>query len=414
MSAAQPYVLEEIGIPEDEQGSATGDITFYSELLIIALVAPWGVVSDKIGRRFVYFVGLFLMAVAFIIYPFAPNFGALVGFRLIYAVGAAACAAMLTAVLSDVIGERDRGRASGIMGVSSGLGAVFAATCLLQIPSWSENLGTTSAFKVMYGATAGIVIVGAIIVTILMHSRSSIKVDNEGTNPLTLLKQGFTAAYHDPRLALGYCAGFVARGDAVVLTTFLSLWIQDWETSNGETPEDAASSAGVITGVAQTFAVIFALVAGYISTKYDNVRALCAMSVLALIGYGGMSFMTDPTSMPAIVLACVVGVGEIGVIVSSQALVSRRSPKDIRGSIGGAFGLCGSVGILVCSKLGGALYDSWNPAAPFVIFACFNGVLLIGCFIVIILEHKRGGPPAPLADEMTYDKITDNGDGDDQ
>jgi len=51
---------------------------------------------------------------------------------------------------------------------------------------------------------------------------------NHSTPYHRLLIEGIKAGWYDPRLSLAYCSGFVARGDALVLTTFLSLWIQDY------------------------------------------------------------------------------------------------------------------------------------------------------------------------------------------
>ena len=59
-----------------------------------------------------------------------------------------------------------------------------------------------------------------------LQGRTSIQQNNRSVVPLRLWADGFTAAWKDPRLALGYLGGFVARGDSVVLTTFLALWVQ--------------------------------------------------------------------------------------------------------------------------------------------------------------------------------------------
>ena len=35
-------------------------------------------------------------------------------------------------------------------------------------------------------------------------------------------------------------------------------------------------------------------------------------------------------------------------------------------------GLCGTIGIIVASKVGGIVYDAWRPSAPFFIFGVLN------------------------------------------
>jgi hypothetical protein len=46
-SAARLVLSDIVGVPEDELGTAAGDLGFYSEILIIVAVTPWGVLSDK-------------------------------------------------------------------------------------------------------------------------------------------------------------------------------------------------------------------------------------------------------------------------------------------------------------------------------------------------------------------------------
>lgn len=63
------------------------------------------------------------------------------------------------------------------------------------------------------------------------------------------------AAKH-PRIALSYVASFASRGDATVITTFLSLWVQTYELAHGKSQPAALARAGVVSGIAQTFAII--------------------------------------------------------------------------------------------------------------------------------------------------------------
>jgi len=81
--------------------------------MIILMVPLWGVASDKVGRKPVYVAGLVVIALAFILMSYATSFGLLVLFRLVYAVGAAATAAMMGSVLADYVTYQHKGRASG-------------------------------------------------------------------------------------------------------------------------------------------------------------------------------------------------------------------------------------------------------------------------------------------------------------
>jgi hypothetical protein len=47
-----------------------------------------------------------------------------------------------------------------------------------------------------------------------------------------IIKEGFLAA-RDPRICLSYFASFAARGDAIIITSILSLWISTYEKDHG-------------------------------------------------------------------------------------------------------------------------------------------------------------------------------------
>jgi MFS family permease len=58
-------------------------------------------------------------------------------------------------------------------------------------------------------------------------------------------------------------------------------------------------------------------------------------------------------------------------------LIAQQTPKRIRGSVIGMFNLTGAIGIMVASKVGGELFDTWREAAPFMLFGIFALIVLI-------------------------------------
>jgi hypothetical protein len=53
------------------------------------------------------------------------------------------------------------------------------------------------------------------------------------------------------------------------------------------------------------------------------------------------------------------------------------SRSHLKGSIAGVYSLSGGAAILLLTKLGGYLFDSLSPGAPFYMMAVFNGILLV-------------------------------------
>jgi len=86
-------------------------------------------------------------------------------------------------------------------------------------------------------------------------------------------------------------------------------------------------------------------------------------------------FTDDPLGLWMMVGACIVGCGEIGLVVSSTALVAQEAPPSIRGSVSGFFSFCGAIGIILATKIGGILSGDGHYSAPFMLFGLFNTAL---------------------------------------
>jgi len=322
-------------------------------------------------------------------------------------VGAGASAAMLTAVLGDYFVYRQRGIATGCMGMTTGLGAIIAVFVFLKEPNIIQNsfhLSDIWAAKITYFTVAGFSFLSSFCIIFGLKGGVIVETKDAKFENLTLFqklkkmsqlffkigKEGLLAAKERPVLALAYCAGLAGRGDSVIITTFLSLWINQAATAMGHSKTEAISLAGKISGFAQTFAIVWAPFAGIIAHKTDAVLALVIQCTIACVGYIGMFFVTDPLGTTMTITAMVIGMGEIGVIISSSVLVAKEAPPNVRGSVGGVFGFSGAVGVLIATKAGGYLFDTWRKQAPFLMFGIFNGIVVMwGVTILLIRRMKK-------------------------
>ncbi|NCW58419.1 MAG: MFS transporter, partial [Gammaproteobacteria bacterium] len=126
VSFIQPYLLNaNLKVPQDEQGRVLGLLGFGNEIVSLLLVAPFGALSDKIGRRPVYAIGFLWLAAGFFLYPLARTFPQLLACALFFSVGVAAVGCMLATVLADIPKEESRGLFVGITGFCQGLGATL-------------------------------------------------------------------------------------------------------------------------------------------------------------------------------------------------------------------------------------------------------------------------------------------------
>ncbi|KAK4106188.1 hypothetical protein N658DRAFT_438384 [Parathielavia hyrcaniae] len=62
---------------------------------------------------------------------------------------------------------------------------------------------------------------------------------------------------------------------------------------------------------------------------------------------------------------------------------------QLKGSVAGVYSWCGGAAILLLTKLGGYLFDSWSRGAPFYLMAIFNGALLLASIGIDVARAFR-------------------------
>jgi len=158
-----------------------------------------------------------------------------------------------------------------------------------------------------------------------------------------------------------------------------------------------------LSGVCQTLSLVAAPVFGLLSDAFHTPTILLYASIISFIGYFGIFLLHSPTQSLVWLLVSIVGIGEIGMLISSLSLVTTSSvsasleltdktyesssitlPSHLsRGSIAGMYSVCGSIGILIITLVGGYLFDEWNSVGPFFFLAMGHIVFtLITLFIL--------------------------------
>ncbi|MCW1360474.1 MFS transporter [Campylobacter jejuni] len=107
----------------------------------MALQMPFGVLSDKIGRKKAMLIGLIIFIIGSLICSYADDIYTMLIGRMLQ--GAGAIGAVATAMISDFITEENRGKAMAIMG--SFIGLSFAASMVIS-PLMSAKWGLSSLF----------------------------------------------------------------------------------------------------------------------------------------------------------------------------------------------------------------------------------------------------------------------------
>lgn len=385
-----PYVLTtNLGIPQADQGRIVGDFQFLNEITMILVFAPAGILADRIGRREVYVVGLLAMALGYFLYPLAGSIPELSLYRVIYAVGIGLATGMLGTLVADYPQEISRGRLIALAGILNAIGVISVALGMSKVPSLFTAAGydAVTAGRYTHWIIAGLCLFSGLVAHFGLK-RGTPGEKHQRPPVRELIVSGLVEA-KNPRIALAYAAGFVARSDLVVLGTFTVLWGTTAAMNSGMGPAEAAGMGGRLFGTASVAALLWLPVCGILMDRVNRVTGSIVCMLLATIGYLCMFFVDDVLSPSALGWFGLLGVGQISAFFAATTLIGQEAPRLKRGTVVGAFNMCGAVGILIAVAAGGRLFDAVSPAAPFIMIGFANAVVLL---LSVVVRIKDPGP----------------------
>lgn len=438
INAEQPFVLSDVYHKVKGSGSIVSVLALADELTNILFAPLWGALSDKIGTRYVAVSGLALLAIGTFLYPLADSiYPTLVLIRIIFASGASACVSMMTAMLAEysittLSLERDSvetaasigfgavpllaqengpewevgqqspqktGKVAGLVGFASGCGAVLAVSLLLPLPTilgYEDHPATavTAAFRYV---AIGLLVLGVVLLLTLYQNQAkgliawvrgrdfsifeeaALNVSTtQNTGYWELLAAGFGAARNDRALQLAYVGGVVARASSVAITLFIPLLANDWYYKTGKCIEgkgcrDGYVLAAILTGCANLASLLGAPILGFVVDRSSVAKVLCGSSVLGALTMLAWVLMPSPASALGVIFSVMMGLASTGVMTESMVLCTKKR-RDFSGSVAGVYSLCGGIGILLLTQIGGPIADVWVKA-PFVVLGVLYAIL---------------------------------------
>ncbi|PHH62577.1 hypothetical protein CDD81_6892 [Ophiocordyceps australis] len=113
LNSSVSFVITDLIGQKHGVGDVVGTLGFVDELVALVACPAWGLVSDRLGVRWVATLGYSIIAVALAVFVQAKNvYPQLLLARLLFAVGASAAATMVTAILPSLTHESDDGVSS--------------------------------------------------------------------------------------------------------------------------------------------------------------------------------------------------------------------------------------------------------------------------------------------------------------
>jgi len=380
----QPYILTAmLNIPTEQHGSISGYLAILHEIIMIALTGPAGALADRIGRRRVTTTGFLIAGVGLMVYPWATDITGLILIRCFYAVGAAALVSGISVFLADYPQEKSRGKLIAMAGVLNGVGILLLTAIGGNMPKWLVAAGYEQipAGRIAMGVIALIGLISGVIVYFGFKGGDLGTHEPNKQSLLKLLQLGFGAA-RNPRIAVAYASAFAARGDVVVIGTYVSLWGTQAGIAGGMLEENALARATIVFAAIQSAALVASPIIGIMNDRINRVTALIIGMGLAALGYILFGLQSTPLGSGAMGIAFVLGIGQISAILGGTTLVGQEADPKITGATIGVWNFCGAVGTMIGSLLGGLLYDWWRPGAPFLLMGVLNLLVMIAAIFV--------------------------------
>jgi len=357
---------------------------------VLSVIGFCGALSDRVGRRLVYSIGFLILGIGYFLYPLASTSTELIIFRMIVALGCACNTVMLPTVANDYTHEVTRGKMIATTSIFNGLGLVLLISTFRNLPTeFSERWGFDPVWSGIYTSwfVAGLVVFVSAVLFFNLKKGAPAQASNKEPYFATL-KIAFKAA-KNPRIALAYTAGVVSRGDLSVVSTFFTLWLYQVGTSQGLSGPEAIKTAGGFYVMVQAFALPGAFLISTFIDKIDRVVNLAIAMAVAACGYLYLGYIDNPLSSQMYFGAALLGLGEIFANLSAISLIGSAAPAKGRGAVIGGFSFFGALGIFIVAFVGGRLFDSISPTAPFTMVGIANIGLLVLALFVLFIEKKK-------------------------
>mmetsp|Transcript_10316 Transcript_10316/g.18185 ORF Transcript_10316/g.18185 Transcript_10316/m.18185 type:complete len:528 (-) Transcript_10316:76-1659(-) len=438
-NSMQTFLLRDIyGVDTDDMGTTTGKLGLADEIWSIAWLGLWGALSDRYGRMWVCVVGYFQTALGLALMPHAQTtFPGLLCVRLLFAQGAAAISSMLTALMADFLLPESLGSGSGLVGLFSGLGAVVSV--FVFVGTVPKTLCVSASYYIVALYSLSMTFVSFFLLNPPLPQPSGTPrapCDDTGecsqndrelyrTTILTKLQlclsdisQAWTVLRQDLRLCVAVFSGFHARAGTVLISVWIPLWVSVYFDNSGAdcgsldntTLEDSLSvcgevllnsdksdcpkaftETGKIGGVTQTVALLTALVIGALAGRSKEImKHLAFWSIFSVVAFASIIVIESPLDKLVYLTSVLWGIAEISLVVIAQVAITQAliPYPSLRGTFAGMFSVVGALGVVTISYLGGLLFDTWIPEAPFILMSIACALLFLTSAALFCNAHR--------------------------
>ena len=317
---------------------------------------PFGILSDRFGRKRIIIVGLLIFFMGSIVVFLSKSLIMIAIGRALQ--GAGAISAVLLALLADLTTDNARTKSMAIIGAS--IGITFGISIILS-PILNNYFGFQNIFLLI--AILSIIAMAIVI----FYIPSPVKFLKKEKINYPVKKIIFDKIF----LKLDYGI-FALHASQIIMFMMIPLMLNElgypikyhWQIY---LPIFVLSMLAIIPMV-------------ILSSKKNMLKSFFLLSVLTLI-FVQYLFMNWSNSKQAIMVILLIYFVAFNFLEATlPSLISRLSPKNVKGLVLGAYNTSQSAGIFVGGVFGGFIASQFSDQAIFIL----SGILLTAWFILMI------------------------------
>ncbi|TRX94525.1 hypothetical protein FHL15_004680 [Xylaria flabelliformis] len=266
LNSAVSFVITDLLGVKKGVGDIVGTLGFADELVALVACPLWGLLSDRLGVRWVAVLGYTVIAVSLVVFVQCRNvYPALILARILFAVGATAAATMVTAVLPVLTGDDDAEEIRK-MDAEIGGGIVGGEEARAELAADAGNVNANPRRQVSHVPRGSIAVSMESDVTITPERFQS---ESESSDPArrgsSASQPFYSSAREDsaadtkgrkPSALAGFVGLFTGCGALVALILFLPLPAQ-FSKKEGVTPARAITDSFYVVATVALAVAIF-------------------------------------------------------------------------------------------------------------------------------------------------------------
>ena len=322
---------------------------------------PFGMLSDRYGRKPVITLGLLLFTGGSIIGAQTHSIAGMILARTLQ--GAGAIGSVLIALLADITAERHRTKAMAVIGATIGLS--FSIAFIL-----SPSLAAVAGLAGIFYLTAGLAILGLGILYCIPTATQPIE------KPISTLQQLKKVFFDKDLLRLD--AGIFFQHFILVASFYVLPMTLQQHIRAGHLTQSWHFYVWVIVGSFLTMIPIMLY-----SEKYQKVKA-CFLTAITLIGISQCALIVAPNSLIWLgVIVFLYFVAFNFLEANLPSLISKQANPQTKGSALGVYSSSQFLGIFVGGVLAGLLYSHAGATGVFTLNA---GVAFVWLYLSLNMK----------------------------